>query len=89
MSDDAFWSRTPEQLFAALGSTEHGLSTADAAQRLREHGANELDAEPAAGALRLLLRQFKSPLVLILVARRLRHSQWAGRGQYESRKTSR
>ncbi len=67
MSDDAFWSRTPEQLFAALGSTEHGLSTADAAQRLREHGANELDAEPAAGALRLLLRQFKSPLVLILV----------------------
>ena len=42
-------------------------TTAEAERRLREHGANVLDEEPAAGVGRLALRQFKSPLVLILV----------------------
>ena len=64
---DAFWSRTSEQLFAALQSSAQGLSTAEAERRLREHGANALDEEPAASLWRLALRQFKSPLVLILV----------------------
>ena len=63
----AFWSRSPEQLFAALQSGAQGLGTAEAERRLREHGANALDEEPAAGLWRLALRQFKSPLVLILV----------------------
>lgn len=66
-SPPAFWSRTPEQLFAVLRSAPQGLSTREAAQRLRRHGPNALDDEPAAGAWRLVLRQFKSPLVLILV----------------------
>ena len=66
-AEAAFWSRTPEQLFAALGSSAQGLSSAGAARRLREQGANALDDEPAAGAARLALRQFNSPLVLILV----------------------
>ena len=34
---------------------------------MREHGANALDEEPEASFWRLALRQFKSPLVLILV----------------------
>ena len=63
----AFWSRSPEQLYAALQSSAQGLTTAEAERRLREHGANVLDEEPAAGVGRLALRQFKSPLVLILV----------------------
>ena len=62
-----FWSRTSEQLFTALKSGEHGLGAAEAERRLREHGANALDEEPAARLWRLALRQFKSPLVLILV----------------------
>ena len=66
-SPPAFWSRTPEQLFAALRSGPRGLSAREAAQRARLHGPNALDEEPAAGAWRLALRQFKSPLVLILV----------------------
>ena len=63
----AFWSCSPEQLFAALQSRMQGLDSAEAARRLRTHGANALGEEPAAGAGRLALRQFKSPLVLILV----------------------
>ena len=63
----AFWSCTSAGLFAALRSHPQGLSSREAEQRAREHGANALDEEPAAGAWRLALRQFKSPLVLILV----------------------
>ena len=62
-----FWSRTSEQLFATLQSSAQGLGTAEAERRLREHGANALDEEPAASLWRLASRQFKSPLVLILV----------------------
>jgi Mg2+-importing ATPase len=63
----AFWSRSAEQLHAALRSSAQGLDQAEAERRLRVHGANVLDEEPAAGVGRLALRQFKSPLVLILV----------------------
>jgi len=62
-----FWSRTSEQMFATLQSSAQGLSTAEAQRRLREHGANALDEEPTASLWRLASRQFKSPLVLILV----------------------
>jgi len=62
-----FWSRTSEQLFATLQSSAQGLGTAEAERRLREHGANALDEEPTASLWRLASRQFKSPLVLILV----------------------
>jgi Mg2+-importing ATPase len=64
---DGFWSRTGEQLFAVLQSGAQGLGTAEAERRLQDHGANALDEEPVAGVWRLALRQFKSPLVLILV----------------------
>jgi Mg2+-importing ATPase len=63
----AYWSHTPEQLFAELRTGEQGLSALEAARRLVEHGPNALDEEPAASVWRLALRQFKSPLVLILV----------------------
>ena len=63
----AFWSRSAGQLYAALRSGAQGLDQAEAERRLRQHGANVLDEEPAAGVGRLALRQFKSPLVLILV----------------------
>ena len=61
------WSRTPAELLAALRSTAQGLSADEAARRLAQDGPNAIDEEPAVGIARLLLRQFKSPLVLILV----------------------
>ena len=63
----AYWSLSPEQLIEAWRSSTGGLSEADAAQRLRETGPNTIHAAEQAGALMLLLSQFKSPLVLILI----------------------
>ncbi len=45
-----------------------GLTTAEAAQRLRQDGPNALGGEGHRGPLAVLISQFASPLVLILVA---------------------
>ncbi|MEO8805538.1 MAG: magnesium-translocating P-type ATPase [Burkholderiaceae bacterium] len=63
----AFWSREASALLAELRSEKQGLSSIEAARRLRTEGFNTLDETLDTGALRLALRQFKSPLVLILV----------------------
>ncbi len=44
-----------------------GLTQAEAAERLRRFGPNSVQSERRLGPLRLLARQFESPLVLILV----------------------
>ncbi|MGD9834021.1 MAG: magnesium-translocating P-type ATPase [Piscinibacter sp.] len=62
-----WWSRTPDELLAALQSSHEGLSPREAARRLREHGRNTVRADDTPGWPRLLLRQFASPLVLILL----------------------
>jgi len=46
---------------------EHGLTTEQARQRLREHGPNELQERPRPGFLALLWDQFNNYLVIILV----------------------
>ncbi|MCU0855123.1 MAG: magnesium-translocating P-type ATPase [Rhodobacteraceae bacterium] len=63
---DAYWSRDVAALAAALGSGPEGLASAAAAARLAAEGANSVEDAPHLGALRLLLRQVESPLVLIL-----------------------
>ncbi len=45
-----------------------GLTSAEAAQRLRRDGPNSLGAEGRRGPLAVLISQFTSPLVLILIA---------------------
>ena len=45
-----------------------GLTAAEAARRLAEHGPNELPREEATPAWRLLARQFASPIVALLLA---------------------
>ena len=55
---------------AALGrleTAETGLSSDEAARRLREHGPNELESAGRISRWSLLLAQFKNVLVLILV----------------------
>ena len=61
-----YWSVTPAAIAAALGCGLEGLSAAQAAARLAVVGSNTLDEAREPGALRLLLRQFANPLVLIL-----------------------
>jgi Mg2+-importing ATPase len=63
----AYWSLSPEQLLAALHTTENGLNHTDAEQRLKQYGLNALTVQRPATALGLFLNQFKSPLVLILI----------------------
>ncbi len=62
-----YWSVPADRLMAELASSATGLSRTEAARRLSRHGPNVVVARQQATALRLFLRQFASPLVLILV----------------------
>ena len=56
------------EVLAALGSSEAGLSEAEAERRLQEVGLNDNAAARPAGVLRQTLRRIASPLVLLLLA---------------------
>jgi P-type Mg2+ transporter len=64
---DAHWARAPESLLEQLGSTRRGLSSAEAAERLRKFGANRLREEGRLSRIDVLVRQVASPLQLLLV----------------------
>lgn len=63
----AYWTLAPEKLLDTLHASRDGLQPVDAAQRLKQYGLNAIRVQRQATALRLLLSQFKSPLVLILI----------------------
>jgi P-type Mg2+ transporter len=63
----AYWSLAPEKILSTLGASAKGIRSADAAQRLKQFGLNTIQVQQQATVLRLLLSQFKSPLVLILI----------------------
>lgn len=67
MTDSSYWTCTPKDLFATLQSSPQGLTSALAQERLSKVGRNVLKDHKKAAPLLLLLSQFKSPLVLILV----------------------
>jgi magnesium-transporting ATPase (P-type) len=50
-----------------LGSGEHGLSPAEAGVRLARYGPNQLEEAPPPSSLAILLHQFQSPLIYILL----------------------
>jgi Mg2+-importing ATPase len=64
----AFWSLPTEQALRQLKSRPQGLSCQEAEQRLIEYGANSLKQKRQSHTLGLLLSQFKSPIILILIA---------------------
>jgi calcium-translocating P-type ATPase len=57
-----------DEVAARLGTGPRGLSGSDAAARLERDGPNVLPEEPPTSALVVLLHQFTSPLIYILVA---------------------
>ena len=63
----AYWSFSREHLIDILHASEVGLRQSDAEARLKQYGVNVLKAQQQNTALGLLLSQFKSPLVLILI----------------------
>jgi P-type Mg2+ transporter len=62
-----YWSLAAAEVSASLGSSASGLSQAQAARRLHPEARARLERRAAIAALRLLARQFRSPMVLILV----------------------
>ena len=78
-----YWSREAGDVSTSLGSGPNGLSQARAAERLAVVGRNSVEDAQRLGPLRLLWRQFGSPLVLILIfaaAVSLSLSQWVDAG---------
>jgi Mg2+-importing ATPase len=67
MSEVPFWNVDLPDLMQQSGSSADGLSSETAARRLRQHGHNALHERPRAKAAMLLLHQFTSPLVLLLI----------------------
>ena len=62
-----FWSMDVSQLLGRLQATADGLSVEEASRRLSQYGPNLLKPPTRSGPLWLLLRQFKSPIILILI----------------------
>ncbi len=66
-SQSPFWSLSTDQVLQQTHSTAAGLSCQDAKQRLSQYGANSLKQKHKSSAWMLLLNQFKSPIILILI----------------------
>jgi P-type Mg2+ transporter len=56
-----------EEIYSRLNTTQQGLSTEQAAERLETYGRNELAREHKHSAIKEFLAHFKSPLVIILL----------------------
>ena len=67
LQSSPFWSLSTDQVLQQAHSTIAGLSHPEAKQRLSQYGANSLKQTHQSSALVLLLNQFKSPIILILV----------------------
>jgi len=63
----SFWSIPADELLRQLKTTSQGLTNDEALRRLTQYGANLLKPKKRADALSLLLSQFKSPIILILI----------------------
>ncbi len=62
-----FWSVPVDDLLKQLDSTVQGLTSQQAADRLAQSAANLLKPKRRTDDLTLLLAQFKSPIILILL----------------------
>ncbi len=61
------WAHTQNEVLALLRSSDQGISEEDALARLKTFGTNEIRTRKKASAVGILLRQFTSPLIFILV----------------------
>ena len=55
------------QALKSISSSEGGLSDQEAARRLEQYGHNKLEEEEGVSRLKILLHQFSSPLIYILL----------------------
>ena len=66
--NEPFWAMKTEEVFAILETSSSGLSEKEVELRLAAFGSNTITEEKRFTALKLLLDQFRSPLILILCA---------------------
>ena len=66
-SQTPFWSVSSLELLQLLQTTPQGLTSDEVQQRLLRYGSNLLKPKKKSDALTLLLAQFKSPIILILI----------------------
>jgi Mg2+-importing ATPase len=66
-SQAQFWSVSSLELLQQLQTTPQGLMSDEAQRRLLRYGSNLLKPKKKSDALTLLLAQFKSPIILILI----------------------
>jgi len=64
---EAIWSLSNNEILELLSSSNEGLSTEECVQRQIQYGHNALKPAERVEALSVFLRQFKSPLILILI----------------------
>jgi P-type Ca2+ transporter type 2C len=57
-----------ESVLAAMGTTDEGLEASEVAGRLTRFGPNSIPAGQTASLLAIVLRQFASPLIYVLLA---------------------
>ena len=62
-----FWAAPIETALAELGTRPEGLTQVEAGRRLLQFGPNRSSATHTATPLGLLLNQFRSPLVILLL----------------------
>ena len=62
-----FWNLSTAELLQRLQTTPQGLVDDEAAQRLTHYGLNQLKPKRRSTAFTLLLAQFQSPIILILM----------------------
>jgi P-type Mg2+ transporter len=62
-----FWSISVTELLGNFKSTITGLTSEDAKKRLIQYGANRLKPQKRSDVFTLLISQFKSPIILILL----------------------
>ncbi len=62
-----YWAISPSELMLHLKTSETGLSSSEAKARLAQFGPNALRSRKKSDPLTLLISQFRSPIILILV----------------------
>ena len=63
----SFWSLPETELLETLNTTQGGLKSDEALERLTRYGPNLLERKKKTDAFTLLMRQFSSPISLILL----------------------
>ena len=66
--DFSWHTKAVPAVIEALGTSERGLSSGEAALRLKRYGPNSLPEASVDGFMTIFLRQFRSPLIYILVS---------------------